>query len=83
MSLFTSFKDVYDKVFSTEAVNIDNIIFKLHYRVTVTALVIFSVVLSLGQVSIKHYEWNFLKNSAAVCSTTKILQTEKVEKHIR
>ena len=50
--LFDSFKDVYDKVFTTEAVNIDNIVFKLHYRVTVTALVIFSVVLSLGQVSI-------------------------------
>ena len=47
-----AFKDVYDKVFTTEAVNIDNIVFKLHYRVTVTALVIFSVVLSLGQVSI-------------------------------
>mgnify|MGYP001366088637 CR=1 FL=1 len=52
MALFGSFKDVYDKVFTTEAVNIDNIVFKLHYRVTVTALVIFSVVLSLGQVSI-------------------------------
>jgi len=49
MALFGSFKDVYDKVFTTEAVNIDNIVFKLHYRVTVTALVIFSVVLSLGQ----------------------------------
>ena len=53
MALFDSFKDVYDKVFTTEAVNIDNTVFKLHYRVTVTALVIFSVVLSLGQVSIK------------------------------
>ena len=55
--LFDSFKDVYDKVFTTEAVNIDNIVFKLHYRVTVTALVIFSVVLSLGQVSIKVHKF--------------------------
>ena len=52
MALFGSFKEVYDKVFTTEAVNIDNIVFKLHYQVTVTALVIFSIVLSLGQVSI-------------------------------
>ena len=50
MSLFDSFKDVYEKVFTTSSVNTDNLIFKLHYRVTVTALVIFSVVLSLGQV---------------------------------
>ena len=50
--LFDSFKDVYDKVFTTEAVNIDSIVFKLHYRATVMALVGFSVVLSLGQVSI-------------------------------
>ena len=52
MALFDSFKDIYDKIFTTEAVNIDNIVFKLHYRVTVTALVFFSVLLSLGQVSI-------------------------------
>ena len=50
MSLFDSFKDVYEKVFTTSSVNTDNLIFKLHYRVTVSALVIFSVVLSLGQV---------------------------------
>ena len=51
MSLLDSFKDIYDKVFTTDAVNTDNLVFKLHYRVTVTSLVIFSVVLSLGQVS--------------------------------
>ena len=51
MALFGSFTKVFDKVFTAEAINIDNIVFKLHYRVTVTALVIFSVVLSLGQVS--------------------------------
>ena len=52
MALFGSFTKVFDKVFTTEAINIDNIVFKLHYQVTVTALVIFSIVLSLGQVSI-------------------------------
>jgi len=49
MSLFDSFKDIYDKVFTTDTVSTDNLVFKLHYRATVTALVIFSVVLSLGQ----------------------------------
>lgn len=64
MSLFDSFKDVYDKIFVTGGINIDNIIFKLHYRVTVTALVIFSVVLSLGQVktTIFHQVMIFFKN---------------------
>ena len=51
MSLFETFKKVYDNIFETNSVNTDNLVFKLHYRVTVTALVIFSVVLSLGQVS--------------------------------
>ena len=54
MSLFDSFKDVYDKVFTTEAINVDHIVFKLHYRVTVTILVVVSVILGLGQVSIKN-----------------------------
>ena len=51
MSLFDTFTEIYDKVFKTESISIDNLVFKLHYRVTVTALVTFSVVLSIGQVN--------------------------------
>ena len=68
MSLFDTFTEIYDKVFKTESVSIDNLVFKLHYRVTVTALVTFSVVLSIGQVS---FSLSFsityiLKNSTVV-----------------
>ena len=49
MSLFDGVKDVFDKVFNVDSINIDNFVCKLHYRVTVTILVVFSVLLSLGQ----------------------------------
>ena len=53
MSLFEAVKGIYDKTLKVEAVNIDNFVNKLHHRVTVTVLVVFSVLLSLGQVSKK------------------------------
>lgn len=50
MSLFENVKKVYDEIFKVDQVNIDNLVAKLQYRVTVTGLIIFSVILSLGQV---------------------------------
>jgi len=78
MSLFDSFKGIYDEVFKTESVNTDNFVFKLNYRVTVTVLVIFSVVLSLGQYAGDpidcfsnnvEYTENFLDNYCWVAGT--------------
>ena len=50
-SLVDGVKDIYDKVFSVDDFNIDNLVSKLYYRITVTILVVFSVLLSLTQVS--------------------------------
>ena len=53
MSLFDSFKDVATKLlgdWSAPGVKIDNWVFGLHYRWTVTMMVVFSVLLSMSQV---------------------------------
>ena len=50
MTLIQDIKSIYDKSFQVDGINIDNLVCKLHYRVTVTVLVLFSVLLSLGQV---------------------------------
>ena len=43
-------KGVYEGVFQTQAISTDHWVAKLHYRVTVTILVVFSFLLGLGQV---------------------------------
>ena len=53
--MFSNLKDVYDKVFVVDAINIDHIVSKLHYRVTVTVLVLFSALLGLQQVSVLNF----------------------------
>ena len=50
MTLIEDIKSIHDKSFQVDGINIDNLVCKLHYRVTVTLLVLFSVLLSLGQV---------------------------------
>ena len=56
MSLFGTIKsDVVDKVFAKEDATTDNVVSKLHYKVTVVALVIFSAILSLQQVIFVRY----------------------------
>lgn len=50
MSLLEGLSIVKDKLFIQDELDIDNIVFKLHRTVTVTILVTFSVLLSLGQV---------------------------------
>jgi hypothetical protein len=42
--------------FKIDAINTDNFVFKLHYVATVTGLITFSVLLSLGQVMMKVIE---------------------------
>ena len=55
MTLIEDIKSIYDKSFQVGGINIDNLVCKLHYRVTVTVLVLFSFLLSLGQVRIHFF----------------------------
>ena len=61
MALFESIKKIYDQVLAVDSVNIDDLVTKLHYRVTTTILVCYSVLLSLGQVcTFKHIISNLI-----------------------
>ena len=52
-NLFDSLKDLVTKIVGIDEVHVDNMVFKLHRIGTVVLLLVFSVVISLGQVSIK------------------------------
>ena len=53
MSLYGTIKDdVFDKIFAKDDAITDNVVSKLHYKVTVITLVVASAILSLQQVLI-------------------------------
>ena len=53
MALFDDIKGVFDSVLAVNELKIDNLVTKLHYRVTTIILVCYSGYLSLNQVSVK------------------------------
>ena len=40
----------FAKIFTGDAISKDNVVFKLHYRVTVTISILFSIVMTMNQV---------------------------------
>ncbi len=50
MSLFDSLSGLKTQLLDEDAIRTDNLVFRLHYRWTVTFLLAFSVLLSLSQV---------------------------------
>ena len=69
MTLIEDIKSIYDKSFQVGGINIDNLVCKLHYRVTVTVLVLFSFLLSLGQVRIHFF---YLRSSPVKKTSQKV-----------
>ena len=60
-NLFDSLKDLVTKIVGIDEVHVDNMVFKLHRIGTVVLLLVFSVVISLGQVSKKEsLKWLFV-----------------------
>ena len=46
-----TFKDLKKQIFNAEELQTSNVVFRMHYVATVTGLITFSVLLSIGQVS--------------------------------
>ena len=46
-----TFKDLKEQIFNAEAIQTSNVVFRMHYVVTVTGLITASVLLSIGQVT--------------------------------
>ena len=73
MALFSSVKEIYDKVLAVNDVNIDNLVTKLHCRATTTILVCYSFLLSLGQVSVLA-----IRDSKLTCAFLLGMQSQNV-----